>query len=348
MSLGGASSGEGPTGLALRAALGASSSAGRGDPFAFHSHPAAWAVVAGIAAAYFLLFRFGATSGGSKPSGRQLWCLAGALLSLAAALTWPIADLAAHWSLTALLAQRLLLTLAAAPLLLLSIPSPVLARLTRPVPVDFVLDFFTRPVIAVATFTVLAVGTLASPVVAAQSSSGLARAGIDAVMLIGGLVLWGPVLRNIPGAHRPGGLGTAVYLFVQSIVPTFPAVIFIFSRHPLYPAFMSARHAIGISPLADQQVAGVMAKVATLPVLWTAAWVALSRAQSMEREGKDEETLTWAEVERQLERAARAELRRHRHPQRRVRVSAIPRPVMGRWSPPGEETSELEPPPEES
>ncbi len=54
----------------------------------------------------------------------------------------------------------------------------------------------------------------------------------------------------------------------------------------------------------DQQLAGVVAKVATLTVLWSAAWRALMRAQradTAEAEGEDGEPLTWAEVEPHLE-----------------------------------------------
>jgi len=315
----------------------------KSDPWAFHPHPAAWSVVGAAGLAYWAVLCVRPSQSRPRPTRRQWLCMAGALVALAAALTWPLADLAAHWSLTALLAQRLLLTLVAAPLLLLAMPSPLLARITRPAALDAVLDFVTRPVVAVVLFTILAVGTLASPVVAAQSSSGLARAFIDVLLLGAGFVLWGPVLRHIPGANRPGALGTAVYLFVQSILPTFPAVIFIFARHPLYPAFAEAHRAIGVSAVVDQQLAGVAAKVATLPVLWTVAWVALARAQALDREGKDTDTLTWAEVERHLERAARAERRLERHPgrQRHTRVPAIPRPVPGGgWRPPASSPSE--------
>lgn len=329
--------------LASLAALQAGPLRGRGgDPWAFHPHPAAWSIVVAVGVAYWAVLKMRPSGSLPPPTARQWLFLAGALLSLAVALTWPVADLAAHWSLTALLAQRLLLTLAVAPLLLLATPSPLLARITRPAFVDAALDFMTHPVVAVAVFTAVAVGTLATPVVAAQSSSGLARAGIDTALLGAGLVLWGPVIRHIPGAHRPGPLGMAVYLFVQSILPTFPAVVFIFARHPIYPAFAEVHRAIGVSALADQQIAGVVAKVATLPVLWTVAWAALARAQSLDREGKDADTLTWAEVERQLERAARAERRRERHPRRprRPRVAAIPRPVTGgAWFPPTDESA---------
>ncbi len=248
------------------------------------------------------------------------------------ALTWPVADLAAHWSLTALLVQRLLLTLAAAPLLLMALPSPVIAALTRPAPLDRALEVLTRPVVAVVGFSVIAVGTLLPPAVAAQASSGIVRGVVDVALLFGGAMLWGPVLRHVPGASRPTPVGQAAYLFVQSVVPGFPSVIYVFAHHPFYPAFAHAHAAIGLSALGDQQLAGVVAKVATLPVLWSVAWLALSRAARDDAVGADTGVLTWAEVERQLERAERNERRGpRRHPRH---VSPIPRiPRVG--VPPG-------------
>jgi cytochrome c oxidase assembly factor CtaG len=302
-----------------------------GSPWAFHAHPVAWAVVVLVGGLYVWVLAH-PSADSKKPqraSGKQWACMVGGLLSLTAAITWPIADLAAHWSLTALLAQRLLLTLAAAPLLLLALPSRTIARITRPAPADAAVQFFTNPVVAVVTFTAIAIGTLTAPAVAAQSSSAWARAGIDVLLLAGGVVLWAPVMRHIPGAYRLTPLGSAVYLFVQSIVPTFPAVIYIFARRALYPTFASAHGALGISAAGDQHLAGVVAKVATLPVLWTVAWICLSRAETAERTERDPYPLTWAEVERQLQRAERAE--RH-HTRRRPRVRAIPRPMAGGWT----------------
>lgn len=280
-------------------------------PWAFHLHVAAWVVVAAVGALYLLLVRGSRDGVGTPvlPTRRQWWQLAGALVSLAAALTWPVADIAAHWSLTALLVQRLLLMLVAAPLLLLATPTPVLGRLTRPWPVDVAVDFLSRVPVAIVVFTVIVVGTLSAPAVEAQASSGLWRGVFDAMLLFAGVVLWVPALRRVPGARRASAVAVAVYLVVQSVLPNFPAIVFVFSRHPLYPAFAHAHRAIGVSALNDQQVAGIVAKVATLPVLWWAAWRALSRAERAERTGRDEEPLTWADVERALERTERTEKR---------------------------------------
>jgi cytochrome c oxidase assembly factor CtaG len=294
-----------------------------GAPWAYHLHLVAWAAIGAVALGYGLAVRrLARTHGpGALPTRRQFWCLAGGLLALVVALTWPVADLAARWSLTALLVQRLLLTLAAAPLLLLAMPVPLLAALTRPAPIDAAVRALTRPVAAVIGFSVVAIGTLVAPAVAAQSSSAVWRGVTDVALLVGGAVLWGPTLRHLPGAHRTTPVGVAAYLFVQSVVPTFPAIVYVFAHHPLYPAFAHAHRAVGLSALVDQQVAGVVAKVATLPVLWTAAYLALARAQRVDAATTEEEPLTWATVERELERAARAERRvargrRGAHPRR--------------------------------
>ena len=116
---------------------------------------------------------------------------------------WPVSDLAAHWSLTALLIQRLLLTLAVAPMLLLSLPTRVLASMTRPAPVDATLAWITRPVVAIAAFTVIVVGTLFTPAVAAQASSPLARGAIDGLLLGGRDDPVGPGARPRPGSAPP-------------------------------------------------------------------------------------------------------------------------------------------------
>jgi putative membrane protein len=315
-------------------------------PYTFHLHLGAWLAIAAVGLGYGMAVQRVARSSpaGTAPTRRQWWYLAGDLLALVVALTWPVADLAAHWSLTALLLQRLLLFLAAAPLLIMALPSPLIAALTRPAPVDRALEVLTRPVVAVVVFTLIAVGTLLPPAVAAQASSGGVRGAVDVVLLFGGAVLWGPVLRHIPGASRPSPVGLAAYLFVQSVVPGFPSVIYVFAHHPLYPVFAHAHAAIGLSPVGDQQLAGITAKVATLPVLWSVAWVALTRGAREDAVGTDTSVLTWAEVERQLERAERSEKRRpRRHPRR---VSPIPR--VSYWTGPDATATASPPPPSEA
>ena len=245
---------------------------------------------------------------------RQVRFFAAAMAVLLLALTWPLAGLAAHWSLTALVVQRLLLTLAVPPLVILGLPRPLVGSLTKPAPLDALARYVSRPPVAVVVVTVAFVATLTTAAVDAESSSAEARALLDLVLLGAGVVLWLPVLAPVPGTTRLPVLGRAGYLIVQSIVPSFLAVVWILARHPLYPPFDHPGTVAGLSPLADQEVAGFLAKLGTIAVLWTVAFVAVNRAEPTDFVEEDPEPLTWVDVKRHLERAERSQRRGHPAP----------------------------------
>jgi cytochrome c oxidase assembly factor CtaG len=286
----------------------------------FSVHAGAWVVILAITAAYAALIR--------RPrfavSRAQAWSFLGAMGVLVVALTWPLANLAAHHLLLALVLQRLLLMLAAPPLLLRGLPQSLVALATRPPALDAAARTASRPIPAVVMVTVVAVGTLSVPAVDAQASSALARGGFDALLLLAGVVLWLPVLRSVPGTGRMSSLGRAAYLIVQSIVPSFLSIVWIFSRHPLYPAYATAGKVLGISPLLDQQLSGFTAKLGTICVLWTVAFIGVSRSERLGDDGGDEAPLTWADVERELERVQRRERRRTGPPQEGIPGMAGP------------------------
>ncbi len=274
-------------------------------PFDWHLHLVWLLAFPALVALYVWATRhegYGATR-------RQQALFLGGVVVLAVAVTWPLGDLAAHWLLVALVLQRLLLTLAVPPLLVLGTPRPVIARLTRPTVVDALLRVITRPLPAVAIVTVVAVGTLTTGAVSLAARSDAARVVIELVVLASGFVLWAPVLTELPGAPRLSALGRGGYLIVQSIVPSFLSIVWIFARHSLYPTFSHTGTVVGLSPLLDQQLAGFLAKLSTIAVLWTVAFVIMTRAQAAETTGEDAEPLLWTDVEREIERADRRQRR---------------------------------------
>ena len=240
---------------------------------------------------------------------RQKLLFLGGVVLLAGALTWPLGDLASHWLLLALVLQRLLLTLAVPPLLVLGTPRPIIARLTRPAAVDAVLRVAVRPVPAVAIVTVVAVGTLTVGAVSLAAHSVVARTVIQLLVLASGFVLWAPVLTELPGIQRLSSLGRGGYLIVQSIVPSFLSIVWIFARHPLYAPFTYPGKIAGMTPLLDQELAGFLAKLSTIAVLWTVAFVIMTRAQTADTAGRDTDPLVWSDVEREIERADRRDRR---------------------------------------
>jgi len=283
-------------------------------PYAWDGHLVAWAVLAVATAAVVVGDR---RLQRSRPdpvpwSRRQQLAFGGATLAAAVALTWPLADVAAHWSLLALIVQRLLLVLAVPSLWLVGVPFEVLRWLTRPAPVDAVLDWVRRPAVAVAWVTVTSVGCLTVPLVRVMASSAAARGLIDLAVLVAGFVLWLPVMGRVPGPLRIEPWGRFGYLVVQAVVPAFLSFIYIFARHPLYPTFLRSHLADGMRPVTDQQISGFASKLTMLAVLLAVGAVVLSRAQRLDAETGGDDPLVWADVERELERAERREVRRHR------------------------------------
>jgi cytochrome c oxidase assembly factor CtaG len=274
-------------------------------PFGWHLHFVWLLALLGFVTWYLRATRRPAYSATAR---QKLLFLGGAVI-LAGALTWPLGDLASHWLLVALVLQRLLLTLAVPPLLVLGTPRSIIAHLTRPAAVDAVLRVVVRPLPAVAIVTVVAVSTLTVGAVNLAAQSAIARALIALIVLGSGFVLWAPVLTELPGAQRLSPLGRGGYLIVQSIVPSFLSIVWIFARHSLYPAFTHSGAVVGLTPLLDQQLAGFLAKVSTIAVLWTVAFVIMTRAQAAETAGQDVEPLIWSDVEREIERADRRDRR---------------------------------------
>jgi cytochrome c oxidase assembly factor CtaG len=268
-----------------------------GSPWAFDPHP----ITLGSAVAAGALYLVAVHRPAWRATRRQTLSFLGGLLVIVAGVSWPIGNLAAHWSLLALVIQRLVLTLAAPPLLLVGLPRALVASVTEPAPIDAVARWLLRPPVAVVTLT--------TPAVDAQSSSPLFRAAMDLLLLGAGLVLWAPVINLLPGTRRLPPLGTAAYLIVQSVVPSFLSLVWIFARRPLYPVFDHGRRIAGMSPLLDQQLSGFVAKFLTIATLWTVAFVLLNRRDRSATDTEEGDGLTWADVSRELKRAERQERR---------------------------------------
>ena len=279
-------------------------------PLAWHIDVFWTLAIPALVAAYVMATR----PEGCRTTRRQRVLFTLGVVALLVAFMWPLGDLAAHWSLLALVVQRLLLTLAVPPLLVVGTPRPLLVRITRPAAVDAVLRIVVRPVPAVAIVTMVAVGTLTTGLVSLAAGSDVARVVIQIVVLLSGFVLWAPVLTELPGVQPLSALGRGGYLIVQSIVPSFLSVVWIFARRSLYSAYDHHGRVLGMSPVLDQQLAGFLAKLSTIAVLWTVAFTLMTRSNFTAGANEESEPLMWTDVEREIERAERREQRTTRRP----------------------------------
>jgi cytochrome c oxidase assembly factor CtaG len=266
-------------------------------------HPVLIGVLVVAAVSYAVVTSRPATF--ATPSERRRF--AGGIAVLYVACAWPLGDLAAHVSVTAVVLQRLLVMLAAAPLLVTAIPVALLAVLTRPRVVDSVSHALGHPAVAIVVVTVVGTATLVPTVVTWASSSSASGAVVVATTLLVGLVLWWPILSRAPGTRRLSYVAKGAYMMAASLVVTSLSFIWIFSRHTLYPS-LSHQHAIlAMSPIVDQQLAGYVSKLGAYLPMWIVAFVLFVKAG----DGGDDDgaTLRWVDVERELERVDR-----HSHP----------------------------------
>jgi cytochrome c oxidase assembly factor CtaG len=268
----------------------------------FDWHPLVLTVVIAAGLVHHVLVR----------SPRQRHLVLYALIALLVVTMWPVGDLAASVSLSVATAQRLVIMLFVAPLLLLSIPTAALGRMTRPAPVDYLVRTLAHPGVALIVVTVVGTATLATPIVDWGARSTYGRDIILLTVLLVGFLLWIPALAIMPGTRRLSPAARAGYVFASSLVVTSLSFVWIFSRHPLYPALHHQEALLHMKPLFDQELAGFVAKFGCYLPMW---WVAFSIFLSAEGKGipVEETPLHWADVERELQRIDRQRARTIRH-----------------------------------
>ena len=82
------------------------------------------------------------------------------------------------------------------------------------------------------------------------------------------LLMWMPVVGPFPELQLTP-IGKAVYLFLQSLVPTIPAAWLTFAEGSVYDVYDHSVRVWGISVINDQQIAGAIMKIGGGVFLWT-------------------------------------------------------------------------------
>jgi putative membrane protein len=154
--------------------------------------------------------------------------------------------------------QHLLVTLIMPPLLLKSIPAWLIRPVLQAPLVLPIARFVTSPFIAFAVFNII----FSLWHVPAFYQAALGRPavhGLEHVLFIASAMLtWWPIFSPTPLLPRLSEPGQMFYLFAQSLIPTVLGAIITFADLVLYPFYAAAPRMIGLSPLDDQQVAGLI------------------------------------------------------------------------------------------
>jgi putative membrane protein len=165
--------------------------------------------------------------------------------------------------------QHLLFSMVATPLLLLGTPAWLARWLLRPPSAAFrVVRRLARFLPALIVFNVVLVLTHWPLLVNESLQSGLLHFGVHALLFVASLIVWLPVVSPLPEIPRLAAPTRAVFLFLQSVVPTVPASFLTFGSAPLYKFYEGVPHLWGVSTLEDQQIAGLMMKIGAGLLLW--------------------------------------------------------------------------------
>src|SRR5215831_17299620 len=193
-------------------------------------------------------------------------CFCAGLLAIVVALNGP-PDVLAGVSFSAHMIQHLLLQLVAPPLLLLGaplslllradppwLPRRILARVLRSRPVRVL----AHPVIALALFTVVLVGSHLTPLYNLALQHEWLHELEHAAFLVTALLFWWPAIGVDPAPHRLSYPARLLYLLVDMPVMAYLGLAIANSSRVLYPWYAAHPPPWGASALQDQGVAGTI------------------------------------------------------------------------------------------
>jgi len=221
-------------------------------------YPGVWLFIALLALIYVIA---GRRTDAREGTARPVYFFTGVIM-LWIALDWPLGALAGYLA-SAHMAQFLLIGLAAPPFLLIGLPRFERVAITR------VERIATHPVTALIAFNAVVIGTHLPIVTDGLMPTQLGSLVIDLAWLGAGLLFWWPVLRPdaFPWFAAPVRMA---YLFANMILMTAPGAMITFSELPIYATYELAPPIPGLSPLADQRLAGLNMRVGAAIVTWTA------------------------------------------------------------------------------
>lgn len=184
---------------------------------------------------------------------------------------WPLGALGAGYLASAHMTQFLLYTLGAAPLLMLGTPEWMARRLASKLRIYRATVWLGRSAVTCGVvYNLLLVITHAPGTVDVLRTSQLGSFAMDVVWLVAGLILWLPVASPIPEGRVQSVWAKMIYLFVTTaVVAVIPASFLTFASTPIYSIYELAPRIGTITAREDQQFAGIIMKLATIPVIWS-------------------------------------------------------------------------------
>jgi putative membrane protein len=189
---------------------------------------------------------------------RQGAAFAGALATIVVALDGPVDGLADAGLFSAHMVQHLLLGEVMPPLLLLGLPDwmlrPVLGRRA----VRAVARRLTSPVIAFAVSNAFLIVLHLPPVFDRMVRDEPIHVALHLVLMGTGVLAWWPLLSPLPELPRLSYPAQMLYLFLLLIPMAAVSAPITLAPTVIYPWYAGSTHPLGLTPLADQVLGGLL------------------------------------------------------------------------------------------
>ena len=221
-----------------------------------------WSTVAGLAA-LATLYEWrsrvhAARAAQERPTTVQRVLFASGLLLMFFSLNGPLHDLSDYYLFGGHMVQHLVLTLWVPPLLIAGTPGWMLRpALRRPWVAAIARRVATAPVAFVIFNVVITVWHL-PPMYNMAMAWHPVHIAQHLMFLVTATLMWWPLLSPLPELPRLPYPGQILYCFLMSIPMSIVAVCIALADHVLYPAYSAAPRLWGITPLADQQIGGLI------------------------------------------------------------------------------------------
>lgn len=178
-------------------------------------------------------------------------------LALFVALVSPLESLTSY-SLTLHMVQHLLLTLVGPPLLLKGMPGWLVRPALRLPGLFDSARFLTGPVTAFIIYNAVFGIWHVPKFYELTLNSEIIHITEHAMFFVGGILAWWPICSPLEELPAIGPGVAVIFLFLQSIPATILGAILTFAAEPLYRSYTRGPFLWGMSPLTDQQLAGLL------------------------------------------------------------------------------------------
>ncbi|MBV8775079.1 MAG: cytochrome c oxidase assembly protein [Deltaproteobacteria bacterium] len=193
-----------------------------------------------------------------QPTAREGAAFVAALLAILIAITGPLDELTRERSFAAYIFQQMLPVFVVPPLLLFGLPGWMLRPLMLNRFVEPVARVITRPLFAfllfAAVFTLIHYPIVCDRVCHVHPFYG----NLHALLLFVGSLLWWPLLSPLPEYPRMTYPMQIMYLFLLMIPMTAVAAPITMANSVLYVFYMDGMHPLGLTPIADQVLGGLI------------------------------------------------------------------------------------------